>query len=90
VGDVEEDVDKDQDEQQATADDRDPAQVALDVGVLLGGALGEGCGRVDRGLGRLRLRAALTSLLETDEREPAAALEMIRAGLVKYDRRAKR
>lgn len=36
------------------------------------------------------LRAALTSLLETDEREPAAALEMIRAGLVKYGRRAKR
>ena len=35
------------------------------------------------------LRAALTSLLEADEREPAAALEVIRAGLVKYGRRAK-
>ena len=36
------------------------------------------------------LRAALTSLLEVDEREPPAALDVIRAGLVKYGRKPKR
>lgn len=35
------------------------------------------------------LRAALTSLLEAAKREPPAALEVIRAGLVKYGRKAK-
>lgn len=36
------------------------------------------------------LRAALTSLLEAADRDPPAALEAIRAGLVKYGRKVKR
>ena len=76
VGDVHQDVDDDEHDQQAAADDRDPPHVAPDVAVLLRRARGERARRVDRRVVGRRLRpavAALAGLRGTSPRRGSAA-----------------